>query len=144
MADRVRRPLQYGDFLNELTRDRLVFKTYKDALMFAACLGYSRGKRVPFDKTAEPINLHTFSGKFDEMVMNTLAVAELNDPYVMGEDREDEKIRIFEEYACGGLEILDHELGQGSLTLDEGLLKIIMEEDETEGILTEITGLGNL
>jgi len=144
MADRVRRPERFKDFLTEITQEKSVFRTYKDAMVFAACLGYSRGKRVPFDKTSEPINLQVFSGKFDEMVMNTIAIAELDDPFVMARNKEDEKIRIFEEYACGGLEIMENEVAQGKLAIDEGLISMIMGEEESDRILDEITELGRL
>jgi dnd system-associated protein 4 len=143
MADRVRRPEKFKDFLTEITQEKEVFRYYKDALVFAACLGYSRGKRVPFEKTSEPIHLTVFSGNFDEMVMNTIAIAELDDPYVMARNREDEKIKIFEEYACGGLEIMENELGQGNLSIDEGLINMVMGEEESDRILDEITDLGN-
>ena len=144
MADRVRRPHQYDEFLTELTKEKEVFKTYKDALVFAACLGFSRDKRISFDKSSEPINIQVFSGTFDQMIMNTLAIGELDDPYVMSNGREDEKICIFEEYACGGLEILQDEIGQGQIALDEGILTMIMQEEESEGILDEITDLGKI
>lgn len=141
MVDRVRRPLKFDDFLTELTRGKEIFRTYKDALVFAACLGYSRGKRVEFEKTGEPVNLQVFSGKFDEMVLNTIAIAELDDPYVMAKNREDEKIKIFEEYACGGLEIMENEVGHGKLDIYEGIVNMILEE-ESDRILDEITDLG--
>lgn len=144
MAERVRRPERFKDFLTEITQEKAVFQTYKDAMVFAACLGYSRGKRVSFEKTSEPINLQVFSGKFDEMVMNTIAIAELDDPYVMARNREVEKIKIFEEYACGGLEIMENEVAQGNLAIDEGLISLIMGEEESDQILDEITDLGRL
>ena len=46
MADRVRRPAEHEEMLTEL-RDRGIFKTYKDALVFAACLGYERRSENP-------------------------------------------------------------------------------------------------
>ena len=142
VVNRVRRPEQFKEFLTELTKEKEVFETYKDALVFAACLGFNRGKRVSFEKTSEPINIQIFRDQFDEMVMNVLAIAETDQPFVIAKDRETEKIRIFEEYACGGLEIMQNEIGHGSL--DESLLAIILEEEESEGILGEIKGLAKL
>ena len=141
MADRVRRPMRFDDLLVELTRDTGIFKTYKDALVFAACLGYSRGKRVAFEKSSEPINVQIFSGKFDQMVINTVAIAELTDPYVMASDRQDERLKIFEEYACGGLEIMENEIGHGGLSMDEGLINLILQAEDGGRILDEITDL---
>ena len=141
MADRVRRPQNFDAFLQELTREQGIFKTYKDALVFAACLGFSRDKRVSFDKSSEPINLQVFGAHFDQMVINVLAVANEGDPFIMSDEREDEKIRLFEEYACGGLEIMHNEVGQGPLRMDEGLLKMVLAEQEDTNILMEITEL---
>ncbi|MBR1285379.1 DNA phosphorothioation-associated protein 4 [Bradyrhizobium sp. AUGA SZCCT0177] len=141
MADRVRRPQRFDDFLSELTKGREVFQTYKDALVFAACLGFKRGRKVQFDKTGEPINLHTFSGQFDAAVMNAIAIADVGDPFVMANNREEEKIRIFEEYACGGLEIMEGLLGQAQLSRHEALSALIMDEEKSGGILDIITGL---
>lgn len=144
MADRVRRPEQFREFLTELTSEKEIFKTHKDALVFAACLGFNRGKRIPFEKTSEPIRMDVFSGNFDEMVINTLAIAETKDPFVMATNREDEKIRILEEYACGGLEIMQNEISQSQLELDEGLLNMVLREEDSGGILDEIRSLGDL
>lgn len=144
MAERVRRPKKFESFLKELTREKGVFKTYKDVMVFAACLGYHRGKRVPFDKSSEPINLQVFSGKFDLMVMNTIGIAELDDPYIMSNNREDEKVAIFEEYACGGLEIMENEVGQGKLLIDEGLINLVIGEGEGDTILDEIAQLADM
>lgn len=142
MVDRVRRPEKFKEFLTELTKEKEVFETYKDALVFAACLGFNRNKRVPFEKTSEPINIQIFRDSFDEMVMNVLAVAETDQPFAIAKDQEAEKIRIFEEYACGGLEIMQNEIGHGSF--DESLLIMILEEEGSEKILSEIKELANL
>jgi len=140
MADRVRRPKIYEEMLDEL-KNKGVFKTYKDALMFAACLGYDRGKRIEFSKSSEPVNLQIFSGEFNQTILNTLAVAETLDPSCVGKDKEDEKVRIFEEYACGGLEILKNEFWDSKADWELGLMTLIMQEESSEKILMDITGL---
>jgi len=140
MTDRVRRPKIYEEMLDEL-KNNGVFKTYKDALMFAACLGYDRGKRLEFPKSSEPINLQIFSGEFNQTILNTLAVAETLDPACMGKDMEDEKVRIFEEYACGGLEILKNEFWDSKADWELGLMTLIMQEEDSEKILMDITSL---
>ncbi|PNU18660.1 DNA phosphorothioation-associated protein 4 [Geothermobacter hydrogeniphilus] len=142
MADRVRRPVEFDKMLNEL-RDEGIFKTYKDALVFAACLGKNRGKRVAFEKSGEPINLQIFSAEFDQMVLNCIAISENSEPEIMGKDREDEKVRIFEEYACGGLEILKNEFWDSRLGWESGLVNLILREEKEDKILTDITMLGD-
>jgi len=141
MADRIRRPKQFEDYLKLLTSDEGVFGTYKDALVFAACLGAKRNKRIEFDKSSEPINRQIFSGNFDEMVINVIAVSEKEDPFIIADDHDDEKVRIFEEYACGGLEIIHDTVGTDAMY--EGILQLIMQEETTDNILTEIAKLGD-
>ena len=143
MADRVRRPAEHEEMLTEL-RDRGIFKTYKDALVFAACLGFKRGRRVAFTKSGEPIDLQVFRGEFDETVLNGLAVAERGEPSAMRRDAEEEKIRIFEEYACGGLEIIRHAIHAPGLEWEEGLIGLITQEQGAEKILTDIKGLSDI
>ena len=140
MADRVRRPVQFEEMLNDL-REKGIFKTYKDALVFSACLGKKRNKRVPFSKSSEPVHLSIFSGDFDKMVINIIAVAEENDAYLLSKEREDDKIKIFEEYASGGLEIMKNEIWDLKNNWEKSLISMILREEDTEKILTDITML---
>lgn len=138
MVDRVRRPQQFDALLTDL---REVFASYKDALVFAACLGFKRKLRVSFEKSSEPIHMTTFSGQFDQAVINALAIRETSDPFVMARTRDEERIKIFEEYACGGLGILQNVLaGKENLRL-ETLLSLTIGEEKQDNILDEITQL---
>ena len=144
MVDRVRRPANFEEMMTELTKEKGVFKSYKDLLVFAACLGYKRNKRVEFSKSSEPINLQIFSGRFDQAVINSLAVAVTKDANVMGDEQDGQRIVIFEEYACGGLEILMDEFGESSIkSWEDALLTMVMQEDVDNNLLTDITSLAN-
>ncbi len=140
MADRVRRPVQFEEMLNDL-REKGIFKTYKDALVFSACLGKKRNKRVPFSKSSEPVHLSIFSGDFDKMVINIIAVAEDNVAYRLSKEREEDKIQIFDEYASGGLEIMKNEIWDLKNNWEKSLISMILREEDTEKILTDITML---
>jgi len=140
MADRVRRPERHEEMLSDLEK-KAIFKTYKDALLFAASLGFARGKRLSFSKSGEPIRLQVFNSEFNRTAMNTLAVAETSDPMYLGEDKEDEKVRIFEEYACGGLEILKNEIWDVKADWELALLNLVLQEEDTDTVLKDITGL---
>ncbi len=143
MAERIRRPELYKDLMDELVNEKKVFQTLKDLMVFAASLGFKRDKRKSFDKSAEQIQLHIFSGRFDQTVINAIAVASSkNDPMIMSTDRTDERIRIFEEYACGGLEILQSEFRDGKISdWEDSLLTVIMQEQSDNSILHDITSL---
>lgn len=141
MAKRIRRPSEFDDMLTDMTSKK-VFETYKDALIFAACLGFKRKKRVSFTKSGEPIDLQIFSAEFNTSVINIIAVAESSDLSYMGQDKEAERITAFEEYACGGLEIIKNEYWDTKLDLNKGLAALIMQEQETdEQFISDITGL---
>lgn len=140
MVDRIRRPSEYDAMLTEF-KDKKIFATYKDTLLFAACLGFNRKRRVSFSNTSEPINLQIFSDEFNKSVINILAVAESSDLLFIGKENEDERIKIFEEYACGGLEIIKNELWDAKLPLDKGLTALIMQEEGSDKFIGDITGL---
>ncbi len=77
-VSRVRRPKHFEKMLADMCQDpeRRVFAAYKDALIFAACLGYAREKRVPFEGTSERVHLEAFTGPHDLDLVNVLALAE--------------------------------------------------------------------
>lgn len=141
MSNDVRRPKQYEEMLKKLCQDEhRIFATYKEAMVFAACLGFQEGKRVPFDKSSEPIRLDVFRGDYDEAIMRCIGLVETRDPTIMGAARHAECLRIFEEYACGGLEILDAEVYQAPAEWDQHLLRLVVKQAKTDNsVLDDIT-----
>jgi len=140
VVDRVRRSPEYDDLLNEF-REKKIFPTYKDALLFAACLGYSRKKRRVFAKSSEQVHLTNFRDEYNLSIINIIAVAESSSLFLMNKSNEAERIKIFEEYACGGLEIIKNEIW-GSLDLERGLEMLIMQElDDDDKNISNITGV---
>lgn len=141
MSNDVRRPKQYEEMLKKLCQDeQKIFSTYKEAMVFAACLGFSENKRVPFDKSSEPIRLDIFRGDHDEAILQCIALADTRDPTIMGNARQDERLRIFEEYACGGLEILEAEVYRAPGNWDQQLLGLVVKQaKQNSSILDDIT-----
>jgi dnd system-associated protein 4 len=106
MARRVRRPKDKEQLQNDLTGRNGPFETYKDLLVFAAALGFARHTREPLDHgTLEPIDWGVFKGD-DEALIQMLAVADTQSLEPLAETRFEEQIQIFEEYANGGLSIM--------------------------------------
>ncbi len=121
-----------------------IFLSYKDMLVFAACLGYSQGKKIPFDSSSEPVGMHIFKGEFDEAVFNCIGLAETEDPTIMGEQKEKERAKIFEEYACGGLDIIKHRIRDSPNDWETALVALILEQyTSKKSILDDITSLGS-
>lgn len=140
MAARVRRPSEYDDIFNEL-REKGIFPTYKDMMVFSAALGFRRGNRKPFQKSSEPIDIEIFRGDFDRTIMSVIAVEENEDATMISPSREDDRIRIFEEYANGGFDILRREIHEGKQNWLEGILSLVQKEEDHHTMLDDITEL---
>jgi len=145
MVDRVRRPKDFDELLKTLTDDKekKVFETYKDCLVFCASLCASKGKEYKrgFKETSEPIKIHIFNGKYDAAFINALAIFDTNDAMVISSERQDERIKIFEDYACGGLHILDSELMNAYVSYDKHIINIINKITQKKDIIEDITNL---
>jgi len=143
MVDRVRKPEKHTKTLNHL-KEEGVFSSFKDAMVFAAALGFSRKKLVAFDKSSEPIPLSVFRGEYDGAFMNMLALFEHRDSaYLEPEgDKFDAKIKLFEEYACGGLDIIESTIIAPDLDLQNAIIRLILDEQAPHNIIDDITALG--
>lgn len=141
MSTDVRRPKQFEEMLRRLCQEEnKIFLTYKDALVFAACLGQYRKRRESFEKTSEPVGIHIFRGDYDAAILNCIGLCETGDPAIMGAGKEAERIRIFEEYACGGLQVIEEEIYQGAGSWDQLLLSMVASQAKQEGsVLDDIT-----
>lgn len=136
---RVRRPAQYDAMLEEL-KEKGIFDKLTNALVFAACLGSRRNNPKDVGSAGEPVRLALFSDRYDEAVMNSLAILAKNgDPLMLAKENEEERIAIFERYASGGLEILAREVWEPKLKWEEALIDIILDEFEQSDALTNLT-----
>jgi dnd system-associated protein 4 len=114
------------------------FATYADLVMFAAALGARKRRRSPLNSisTTEPapIALEIFISRGYDVAIKLLAIAETGDPKILSvydPKAEEDRLKIFEEYANGGLEILREEL-RGSVDYTERILLILSQERLTE------------
>ena len=127
------------DFVKDLTMVEDVkglFKLQVDVLAFAAVFGASRNKKVPLGETAkDPIRQEVFDRQGYDTLFNLLAVFDTNDPKVLADtdEMDNKRATIFEEYANGGLEILQEELKGSVDYLDEVLLMIADQRKKLEG-----------
>ena len=102
-----------------------IFQTYVEVMVFAASLGVKYKKRVPLEgssKDLSPLRQDYFPSSFT-MLINLLAITEIQDIKILGDDEtsDDQRIHTFEEYANGGLEILQNEL-RGAVDYSERIL----------------------
>jgi len=96
------------------------FQTYADVVTFAAAFGFSKKKRVLFEQASrrdpDPIPGDQFKNRG---LMDLIAIAETQNPNILSSSDEQvqEKARIFEEYANGGFELLEHQMnGAGDIS----------------------------
>ena len=103
---RLNRPKDKDDLLQLLT-EQGPFQEYRDVLVFAAALGWYQRKRLPLGAKGEAIRWETATNrKGTEALVNMIAAAESENPEILAAELFDERLEIFEEYANGGLEIL--------------------------------------
>ncbi|MFQ4142173.1 DNA phosphorothioation-associated protein 4 [Chlorogloeopsis sp. ULAP02] len=107
------------------------FQTYVEVITFAAALGAKHKKRIPLEgiaKDLSPLRQDYFASSF-ALLINLLAIAETTDIKILGDNdiADEQRIHIFEEYANGGLEILQNEL-RGAVDYSERLLLILNSE----------------
>lgn len=108
------------------------FQTYADVIAFAAALGAKRGKRVPVTEVSsnpDPIPHEHFISRKYETLINLIAVADTKEPKTLAnnEDTEESRIKIFEEHANAGLEIVENSLN-GTIDYLEQILLMMSSE----------------
>lgn len=106
------------------------FQRIADALVFAAALGLKRNRRVRLvEPLGEPIRQSVFDRQGYDTMMNLIALHADPRPDVLAEsdDAVNARAKIFEEFANGGLEILQSEL-RGARDVLETIVLIVSAE----------------
>lgn len=127
----VRRPADKSELMDSMLAAAPggAFKTYRDAMVFAAALGLQRGRKSPFEASSGPIEFATMINRYGaEDLIDVIAFADTGDVDVLGQDRLPERLRIFEAYANGGLEVLQEAMAAGALTPSEAVLSTVKRE----------------
>jgi dnd system-associated protein 4 len=130
-TDRFRRPHSYEQLLAMLTDKKTgPFTTLVEAMMFAAVLGRRKGERKSFEQSDEPIRLALMEGRlYGDVLLDMLAAVEHeDDPKILGDERQADRVLIFEEYANGGLAYLQTVISrQSSQDLDSIISNLVLE-----------------
>jgi dnd system-associated protein 4 len=110
------------------------FQTFADVIVFAAALGVKYKKRVPLEEISKrepaPIRLEVFATTGHDILIKLLGINETKDIKILSlneEEHEKQRNEIFEEYANGGLEILENEL-RGAVDYSERILLFLSYE----------------
>ncbi|MEH1786729.1 DNA phosphorothioation-associated protein 4 [Nostoc sp.] len=110
------------------------FHTFADVIVFAAALGAKHKRRVALGEISKrepsPIRIEYFASMGNDILIKLLAINETKDIKTLSlneEEYERQRNSIFEEYANGGLEILQNEL-RGSVDYAERILLFLSYE----------------
>ena len=89
-------------------KDATMFPTLREALTFCAVLGYKERRRLPLDPSAGSEDIAGAQYQTNEAVdiLFALALADAKTSDVLRPDRERDCVQIYEEYANGGLELV--------------------------------------
>ena len=113
------------------------FETYADVLAFAAALAVKRRARSAAlsdttSKEPDPVGYDIFVSRHYEDLIDLVALYDTRIPSILAKDAVDERAKIFEEYADGGLDILSAKLA-GSNDHTQRLLLLLGSERESPG-----------
>lgn len=129
---RVRRPKDKEELVQQLlVENDGIFTSMAEVLLFAAALGWSRGDagRVPLGKYGEPIRFDVFKKMptADAFIEALAVMVTPGDAEILSEGRALDRIRIFEEYANGGLAVLQGELNTSRSPVTETLIDLVRD-----------------
>ena len=107
MSDRVRPSQEFEASVLDKLKDSGIFETKQKGMMFAAAVGFWLRKRsvsgVDLGRPGEGIRLEYFQKVRDDGFIDALAVAAADDLAVLSDERQDERLELFEKYAQVGL-----------------------------------------
>ena len=90
-----------------------IFNSMKDVYMLALVVGFKYGKKKEIKRaSSDPIKLSIFD-EHDRVIMDIIALYENireKDLSLLRSDNEEEKYKLIEEYANGGMEVLIREI----------------------------------
>ena len=146
MTRRVRRPKDKSRLFNTLTDkdNHGVFETYKDLMLFASALGAYKNKFKPFEGTDEQIDYGVFTRYTDnEALIHIEGIYKDESIEILSAENSDKRLTIMEEYANGGLELIEEKTKSMPIPLD-AILELILEvENETSNDERDFSNIFN-
>lgn len=123
----VKRSKTFENTLQQLGgKEAAMFPTLREALTFCALLGYKERRRVPLDPNAGTEDIAGAQYQLNDAVdaMFALALAEAKNSDILRPDHEKECVQIYEEYANGGLELVQSWLDRfADISVEEAVWK---------------------
>ena len=121
------RSLEYEPYYKALGKPdknkEILFNSIKDVYMLAMVVGFKYKRKKPIKKSApDPIKLIGVFNEEDKVIMDIIALYEnINekDLSLLTDEKKEDKYKLMEEYANGGMEILIREICNKSGSLDD-------------------------
>jgi dnd system-associated protein 4 len=110
-----------------------IFSTYADLIAFAAAMGKQSEQRLPLESIAKepsPISLEVFISRGYDVLIKLIAITETEEPKIISAysaTAEEERVKIFEEYANGGLFELQTKL-KGAVDYSDRILLLLNQQ----------------
>ena len=96
-----------GNTEHPVTKKSL-FPTIRDVICFAGILGFEHDPRKPLSSNTNEVDARIWSNSQQALdLVYLIALASEKDGEILREENEDKMVQIFEEYAQGGLEIVE-------------------------------------
>jgi dnd system-associated protein 4 len=89
-------------------KDTKLFPTLRDALSFAATLGYQEGRKLPLDPNVgrDDIQSPVYNNNEAVDIIFSIGIADTGSVDILKPENEKDCIKIFEEYANGGMHLI--------------------------------------
>lgn len=117
------------------------FDTMKDVMLLAIIIGFKNESRIPVTKYGgDAIKEHIFKDDMD--FLNVISVLSTKDIKILLDENKEDKYKMLEEYAEGGMNILVKEAFSGQYTDAEKILDYVKTFSPT--ISSEQTDLSEL
>ncbi len=132
MADRFRRPKDKEDIFKRLvSADDAPFMTFKDLFIVAACIGYTKQKKINLPTGGEQIHWSVFKQGTDQVMINAIALCENEDFNILRETvgATDAKFALIEQYASAGLDELKTVLIDSPGDPLDNLVELIFQQE---------------
>lgn len=110
------------------------FQENRDVLVFAAALGWHEKRLRQLGPKDEPIRWETATNRRGtEALASMIAAAASDDPEILSDDQFDKRLEIFEQYANGGLEVLQGVLANEPRPTIDVILELVQKVSRSRG-----------